>query len=188
MASIDNGPVIPPSFPQFDPIRVRIPIISGEMTIWPAPKETFWEWVEGFPFELHPFAWDYMWVSCDRYRLEIKPHYLKSTWDTFWTDGTGYVTAQALGGLFPFTLGKEVDLLRGIVCTIEVLPDHIRDRAPKTAEKIEQIHAILKTREPPSVTEGRPPLAGWRRTVSEAVWRRKLRRLLRAANGGASSR
>ena len=43
----ESGPVIPQIFPTLDPLRVRIPIVASEMTIWPGPKETFWEWVEG---------------------------------------------------------------------------------------------------------------------------------------------
>jgi len=123
------------TMPIFESVRVRMPIVGDDMTIWPEPKETFWDWVAGFPFEIHPFAWDYLWISCDGHQVEIKPHYLASTWDTFWTDGQGYVTANALGGLFPFMLGKEVDLLKGIVSTLEALPPLLVDTTPTTPRR-----------------------------------------------------
>ena len=188
--SVESGPVRPPIFPAFDWIRVRIPIVANEMTIWPGPKETYWEWVEGFPLEFHPFAWDYLWIRCDGYEVEIEPHYAKSTWDTFWTNGSGYVKADALRGLFPFTLGKEVDLLKGVVATLEALPPLIAESRPDDAAKIQQIHGILKTREAryaigPDPSEG---LSSLRRSASEMVWRRKLKRLTRNLDDGASRR
>lgn len=175
----DATPVLPPIFPSFDWIRIKMPIVANEKTIWPGPKETYWQWVEGFPFELHPFAWDYLWIRCDGYEVQIEPHYLDSTWDTFWTNGSGHVRADALRGLFPFTLGKQVDLLKGIVATLEALPPLLADRDPDDATKIQQIHGILKTREAssaigPAVAED---LSSLRRRASDAVWRWKLRRL-----------
>jgi hypothetical protein len=180
--STSTSAVLPPSFPDFDWIRIRTPIVANEMTIWPAPKETYLEWAEGFPFELHFFAWDYLWIRCDGYEVEIKPHYLDSTWDTFWTGGTGYVRASALGGLFPWTLGKEVDLLKGIVSTLEALPPLIAATRPDDATKIEHIHGILKTREfrtaiGPDQSQG---LSSLRRYAADRIWRRKVKRLLRS--------
>lgn len=178
LPSNEPGPVLAPIFPTFDWIRIRMPIVGNEKTIWPAPKETRWQWVEGFPFELHPFAWDYMWIRCDGYEVQIEPHYVDSTWDTFWTNGSGHVRADALRGLFPWTLGNQVDLLKGIVATLEVLPALIADRSPDDATKIQQIHGILKTRDAstavgPDAAEGMSRL---RRSASEFVWKRKLRR------------
>ena len=194
MTTIDNtvwtqeGPVLPPIFPSFDWIRTRMPIVANEMTIWPGPKETRWEWIEGFPYELHPFAWDYLWIRCDGYQVQIEPHYLKSTWDTFWTNGSGHVRADALRGLFPFTLGKQVDLLKGIVATLEALPPLIADRNPDDATKIQQIHGILKTRDAATAigidpAEGMSPL---RRSASDFIWRRKLKRLQSGAEDSGS--
>ena len=142
---IKSRPVLPPIFEAFDWIRVRMPIVPWEMTIRPGAKATYWEWVKGFPFEFHPFAWDYLWIRCDGYQVEIEPHYAKSTWDTFWTNGSGYVKADALRGLFPFTLGDEVNLLKGIVKTLEALPPLIAERNPEDATKIGRIHDTLKT-------------------------------------------
>jgi hypothetical protein len=185
----ESGPVIPPIFPTFQWIRIQMPIVAGEKTIWPGPKETRWEWVKGFPLELHPFAWDYLWICCDGYQVQIEPHYLESTWDTFWTNGSGHVKADALRGLFPFTLGKQVDLLKGIVATLEALPPLIANRSPDDATKIQQIHGILKTREAskaigPDPAEG---ISSLRRSVSEFVWRRKLKRLSFDSEDGGSS-
>ena len=118
-----------------------------------------------------------MWISCDGYSVKIQPHYVDSTWDTFWTDAVGKVTAQALGGLFPFTLGKQVELLQGIVATLEVLPDKIRATDPSAAKAIEEIYATLKAREASPAAQ--PVVSGMRRRLSEALWRRKLSRLLR---------
>jgi hypothetical protein len=188
--STRNVPVVPPIFPTFDWIRVRIPITSEDMTIWPGPKETTWEWIIGFPLELHPFAWDHLWISCDGYEVEIEPHYSESTWDSFWTNGSGHVRADAFGGLFPFTLGKQVDLLEGIVSTLEALPPLVADHNPDDATKIQQIHGILKAQDRmsaigPDPTEGMSIL---RRSACDLVWRRKTRRVTRNSSGGASSR
>jgi hypothetical protein len=89
------------------------------------------------------------------------------------------VKADALRGLFPWTLGNQVDLLQGIVATLEALPPLIADRYPDDATKIQQIHGILKTRDAktavgPDAAEG---LSSFRRSASEFVWKRKLRRL-----------
>ena len=187
---IKSGPVLPPIFEAFDWIRVRMPIDAWEMTIRPGPKETYWEWVKGFPFEFHPFAWDYLWIRCDGYQVEIEPHYAKSTWDTFWTNGSGYVKADALRGLFPFTLGDEVNLLKGIVMTLEALPPLIAVRNPEDATKIERIHDILKTREVQNATGPDPGagLSSLRRSASEFVWRRKLKSLTQNSDSGESRR
>ena len=40
MTPVESGPVIPPSFPGFEPIRVRMPLVADKMTIWPGPKES----------------------------------------------------------------------------------------------------------------------------------------------------
>jgi len=181
--------VLPPIFPSFDWLRVRIPIVAEDMTIWPGPKETKWDWIVGFPFELHPFAWDHLWISCDGYEVEIEPHYSESTWDSFWTNGIGHVRADALGGLFPFTLGNQVDLLKGMVSTLEALPPLVADQNPDDATKIQQIHGILKTRDAMTAT-GPDPTEGMfslRRSASEFIWRRKVRRLTRKPGGGTSS-
>ena len=171
----------PPSFPPVDWIRIRMPLVAEKMTIWPGPKETDWDWVVGFPLELHPFAWDYLRISCDGDRVEIEPHYTESTWDTFWTNETGHVTAQAYGGLFPFTLGDQVDLLEGIVATLAVLPALIVDDHPNDAARIQQIHDIL-TGQAMSTAIGEDPTVGMsflRRAACDFVWRRKLWRLRR---------
>lgn len=171
--------VIPPTFPTFEWIRIQMPIVAGEKTIWPGPKETRWDWVKGFPLELHPFAWDYLRICCDGYQVQIEPHYLESTWDTFWTNSSGHVKADALRGLFPFTLGRQVDLLKGIVATLEALPPLIEGHSPEDATKIEQIQRILKKRKA-STSIGPDPAEGIssvRRSASEFVWRRKLKRL-----------
>ncbi len=169
---IQSQPVLPPIFPTIDWIRIQMPIIADEKTIWPRPKETTREWVIGFPFELHPFAWDYLWICCDGYSVQIEPHYLDSTWDTFWTNGSGHVTADALRGLFPFTLGKQVDLLEGIVATLDALPPLIVNKNSDDATKIQQIHGILKTRDVslavgPDAAEG---MSSLRRSACDFIW------------------
>ena len=129
----------------------------------------------GFPLELRPLAWDYLWVSSDGARLEIRPHYVFSTWDTFWTEPTGRVTAQALGGLFPFTLGKEAELLRGIVSVLDVLPELVHDRWPAESEKLQEIYLVLREQEEPDPLLGpRPALGRLRGGVAGALWRWKL--------------
>jgi hypothetical protein len=165
-----------------------MPIVGDEMTIWPGPKATTWEWILGFPLELHPFAWDFLRVRCNGYQVEIQPHYSESTWDTFWTNGSGHVTAQAMGGLFPYTLGDQVDLLRGIVATLAALPALIAGDSPDDATKILQIHGILKTQESSSAIGSDPAedMSFLRRSASNFVWRRKLRRIARDPNDGDS--
>ena len=176
----------PSGFQEFGWIRIRMPLIADDMTIWPGPKETYWDWVVGFPLEIHPFAWDYLRISCDGNQVEIQPHYLESTWDTFWTNESGHVTAHAMGGLFPYTLGEQVDLLKGIVATLADLPALIVDDNPDDAEKIQKIHDILVSQSPltaigPDPAEG---MSFLRRSASDFVWRRKLRRLIRRRDDG----
>ncbi len=186
----EGDPVVPPIFDELDSIRVEMPIVGEEMTIWPGPKATTWEWILGFPLELHPFAWDYLLISCDGYQVEIQPHYSESTWDTFWTNGSGYVTAHAMGGLFPFTLGEQVDLLEGMVTTLAALPALIVDDNPDAATRIQQIHGILKTQESSSAI-GTDPAEGMfflRRAASDFIWRRKVRRVIRDRNDGEPRR
>lgn len=171
----------PPPFPKLDSIRIRMPLVGEEMVIWPGPKETYWDWVVGFPLEFHPFAWDYLMISCDQIQVEIQPHYVESTWDTFWANESGYVTAHALGGLFPFTLGEQVDLLKGVVATLAALPALIVDDNPDDADRIQEIHDILVGQDP-SAAVGPDPIEGMsflRRSASDFVWRRKLRRVIR---------
>jgi hypothetical protein len=178
----------PSTFPSFQPVRVRMPIEGGVKTIWPEPKQTRWEWAVGFPLEIHPFAWDYLWLSCDGHEVRIKPHYLDSTWDTFWTDTTGHVRAVGLAGLFPFTLGNQVDLLEGIIATLGVLPNKVASTDPDTAQKIAEIHLILtKLPEKPLQLDPKPNMSKLRRRTSVAFWNRKVRRLSGPANGDAAT-
>jgi hypothetical protein len=166
---------MPPDFPKIAPLRVRIPISHGQMTVWPGPAATRLDWLAGFPFELRPMAWDYLWISSDGVRLEIKPHYFFSTWDTFWTEPNGQVTAQALGGLFPFTLGKEAELLRGIVSVLEVLPDRVSAENPESSDKLREIFHQLREQEEPDPLEGpRPRLGRVRSRGADALWKWKL--------------
>jgi hypothetical protein len=93
-----------------------------------------------------------------------------------------------MGGLFPFTLGKQVDLLKGIVATLEALAPLIADYSSDDAAKVQQIHGILKTRNGsgaigPDPTEG---MSSLRRSASNFVWRRKLKRLARNSDDGES--
>ena len=158
-----------------------MPLIGDEMTIWPGPKETYWDWVAGFPLEIHPFAWDYLRIRCEENQVENQPHYLESTWDTFWTNESGHVTAQAMGGLFPYTLGEQVDLLEGIVATLAVLPALIVDENPGDADRIQNIHDILVAQDALTAIGPDPAedMSFLRRSASDFVWRRKLRRLIR---------
>ncbi|MCG8588279.1 MAG: hypothetical protein MJE66_03235 [Proteobacteria bacterium] len=163
------------AFPSFDPVRVRLPIRSDDLTIWPGPPETPWDWLAGFPLELRPLAWDYLWVSSDGGRLEIRPHYFFSTWDTFWTEPDGRVTAQALGGLFPFTLGEQARLLEGILSILGVLPKFIEGNHPETAEKLRHIEGHLQALDEPERLAMPPEQLGRvRRGCSQVVWRWKL--------------
>jgi len=171
-------------FPSFEPVRVRIPLRSGDWTIWPDEPQTSSQWLLGHPLELSPMRWDFVAVGCDGERLEIQPHYLKSTWDTFWTDAEGCVEVHALGGLFPVTLGRQPDLLRGIRSVLAVLPEYLDPEHPEVARNIEWIERLLfglecrictlslEERGPQLVRpEGRTRV---RSAVSERIWRLKM--------------
>lgn len=173
MASAE--PAIPP-FPSFARAKVVMPIDGDKLTLWPQKREKWWEKVLGFPFELRFFAKDYLWISSNGNRIEIQPHYLESTFDTFWIDTRGAVAAQALGGLFPFTLGKQKQLLKGIVATLAAMPSRLKPKDDAVAGMIREIHAQLAKRSEPEATGGaRAPLGRLRSAASNWVWERKLR-------------
>ena len=139
------------SFEPFGETRIVLPIEAAKYAIWPEAEQTTGEWALGHPLELRPFCWDYLDISCSPQQLKIQPHYDKSTWDTFVVDPTGSVEANAFGGAFPFTLGRQPDLLAGIVSVLTALPPLISDT--QTAQKIErlaqylgQISVVLKSR------------------------------------------
>jgi hypothetical protein len=129
-------------FPEVAAQRVKISLTAHGFTIWPGPEpQTIPEFVIGFPLEFHPFAWDYLVLSCDGARVEIRPHYDMSTLDTFWIDGTGLVTCQALLGLFPFTIGSQPELLDGLCTT---MAEAAKLMAPGPAGKVGAIVAHLQ--------------------------------------------
>jgi len=171
-------------FPSFERVRARIPLRSGDWTIWPDDPQSTSQWAVGHPLELRPWRWDFVHVSCDGERLEIQPHYLKSTWDTFWTDPDGCVEVQALGGLFPITLGRQPNLIRGIRSVLEVLPEYVAPAHPEAAEKIEWIAKLLCGLECGvcvlSIDERgpripvRPDRPSVRARAAERVWRLKM--------------
>ena len=134
MATAQQGP-----FERFREIHIVLPLDSACYTIWPEAEQTQAEWAIGHPLELRPFRWDFLDISCDSQQLKIQPHYDKSTWDTFFIDPTGKVKVTAFGGLFPITLGRQADLLKGIVSVLKILPDKIRKEHPVIAQQIDQI-------------------------------------------------
>jgi uncharacterized protein YbdZ (MbtH family) len=129
------------SFDSFVETRIVLPIEAANYAIWPEAEQTTAEWVLGHPLELRPFCLDYLDISCSLQQLKIQPHYDKSTWDTFVVDPTGRVEATAFGGAFPFTLGRQPDLLAGIVAVLKALPPLISD--PQTAQKIDRLARYL---------------------------------------------
>jgi hypothetical protein len=180
--------VTPLPFPPLDSLKVRLPIASKEWTIWPGPPESREGFVIGFPLELHPFAWDYVRISCDGRSVELEPHYRESSFDTFWVDGRGHVTCHALGGLFPFTLGRQPDLLDGLRVTLKALPPLVAPRHPQAAEAIAEIAErlgaiVLELRKIPEeqllreVEEARARArTTWRGRRAEAFWLAKRER------------
>lgn len=171
-------------FPSFARVRVKIPLRSGDWTIWPDTLQNQKEWFIGHPLELRPMRWDFLHVACDGQRVEIQPHYTLSTWDTFWTDQEGCVEVQALGGLFPITLGRQPELIKGIRSVLEKLPELLTATHPDTAGKIEWIHQLLFGLEcrictlpveerGPQVPRG-SARASVRATLSRGVWRAKM--------------
>jgi len=182
------GAVTPLPFPPLDSLKVRLPIASKEWTIWPGPPESREGFVIGFPLELHPFAWDYVRISCDGRSVELEPHYRESSFDTFWVDGRGHVTCHALGGLFPFTLGRQPDLLDGLRVTLKALPPLVAPRHPQAAEAIAEIAErlgaiVLELRKIPEeqllreVEEARARArTTWRGRRAEAFWLAKRER------------
>lgn len=130
-------------FPELHSLKVRVPLESKDWTIWPGPPAGWRDFVVGFPLELHPFAWDYIRLRSDRARVELQPHYSESSFDTFWVDTSGHVTCHALGGLFPFTLGRQPELLDGLRTTLEALPPLVEPSDPAAAKTIAEIAARL---------------------------------------------
>ena len=181
LESLAAVPIVIPDIPPIAPFRrvkVVMPIQGEDMTLWPQKREAWWERILGSPFELRFFARDFMKISCDGFRVKIEPHYLESTFDTFWVDARGIVKAQALCGFFPFTLGDQKKLLRGLVVTLGAVPAHLR-RKPEhagTARLIEGIHRQLdEIEEQPVPHEERPQLGSLRAALCARVWKHKLR-------------
>lgn len=181
-----SGPGVQIQYPTLAALSIRIPLESAKWTIYPSPSETWQDFVVGFPLELHPFAWDYLVIASDATAVEVKPHYSKSTFDTFWVDTTGEITCQAYGGLFPFTLGHQPDLLDGLRKTVEVLPPRVADpdaarSLEEIAERLGKLVQALRTFGPTSLQRERyqQQLERVRMTlrgrISERVWRTKAR-------------
>jgi hypothetical protein len=168
-------------FPSFESVRVRFPLRSGSWTIWPDAPQNRWQWFVGHPLELAPMRLDFLDVLCDGDRLAIKPHYLESTWDTFFTDEDGCVEVQALGGLFPVTLGQQPELIAGIRKVLEALPPYL---PPEPARKIEWISKLLFGAECRACvmsiearSERVPAISGLRSlqaSIASGVWRAKM--------------
>jgi hypothetical protein len=151
-----------------------MPIQGQDMTLWPEKRESWWERALGSPFELRFFARDFLTISCDGCRVEIQPHYFESTFDTFWVDTRGVVRAQALGGLFPFTLGKQKKLLRGLVVTLGAVARRLLSKDEEVALLVRAIHAYLREQSEP---DSEPPRLGvWRAALANRLWAHKLRR------------
>ena len=169
-------------FPSFERLRVQFPLRSGQWTIWPDEPQNQGQWFIGHPLELRPMRWDFLDVACDGDRLEIKPHYLKSTWDTFWTGEDGCVEVQALGGLFPVTLGRQPELIAGIREVILALGEYLKDQHADVAKKLLFIERLLFGAECRACTlsveaRGGPVPGGprsMRASASRAVWRLKM--------------
>jgi hypothetical protein len=171
--------------PRFRRVRIRTPIQSADWTIWPDVRQGFWEWVLGHPFELAPFRHDFLDVSCDG-RVKIKPHYDKSTWDTFWVDRTGQVEVEAFGGLFPVTLGAQPRLLEGILTMLAMLPGQVPSARPAVARNIEdaiklliEAKTALESAPPapwPPILECSPGQSRLRAACARRLWRWKLRK------------
>jgi hypothetical protein len=169
------NPPIPP-FPKFERVKVVMPIDGDKLTLWPQKREKWWEKLLGFPFELRPLAKDYLWISCNGEHVQIEPHYLESTFDTFWVDVRGVVKAQALWGLFPFTLGKQKQLLMGVVATLAAVPKRLKKKDEALAPTIECIQRYLASLRERAVPETQPlPMSKLRTTASARVWEAKLR-------------
>jgi len=176
------------SFPRLEALDVRMPLESKDWTIWPRASESHWDYVRGFPLELHPFAWDYLVASCDCRRVELKPHYLESSFDTFWIDTSGHVTCHALAGLFPFTLGRQPELLEGLRKTLEAVAARVQPDDPDAAKTIREIAAqldalVLALREIPKEVLQRELEEEWSRArttrrgrAAEAFWLAKRAR------------
>lgn len=181
--------VLSPAFPEIPRIRVRMHIHAKDMTIWPASQqpEPRRDWWTGFPLELRPCAWDYLEVRCDGQRLTIEPHYRQSTFDTFTIDSRGTVCATALGGLFPFTLGHEIQLLDGIVATLEALPEFLSEGDLDLAPRLREIHWKLKVAEAQNPPPCRIRLRSAHHKIATAHWRAKQRRARRAAEKRVAS-
>jgi hypothetical protein len=186
------GGVVASPFPRLVRLRVRIPLRSDEWTIWPAQPETKRDFVVGFPLELHPFAWDYLHIASDGASVRIEPHYRESSFDMFRVDTRGHVTCHALGGLFPFTLGRQPELLEGLRVTVLGLPRLVAPSNPAAAITLqslaERLAAILlELRKVPEeelhreldlhVQRHRATVGG---RLAHALWRRKLPRAARA--------
>jgi hypothetical protein len=175
----------PARLPSFRRVNIETPIQSADWTIWPDARQDFWQWVLGHPLELAPFRYDFVHISSDG-RVQIEPHYDKSTWDTFWVDRTGRVEAQAFGGLFPITLGAQPRLLEGILRTLTELPEQVRSLEPDVAAAMEGAIKLLTEAKAalesapsgpwPPILEVPPGTGRLRAAVSRRLWRRKLGR------------
>ena len=108
----------------------------------------------------------------------MKPHYLESSFDTFWVDTRGHVTCHALGGLFPFTLGRQPELLAGLCKTLKAVASQLAPSDPVAARTIEGIAEQLGAL---GIELGKVPPEDLRRELEEAWKRARATRRGRAA-------
>jgi hypothetical protein len=185
------------TFPEFDEFRLELPLRGRDYAIWPDERQTHAQWVIGHPLELRPCRWDFLDMSCKRHELTIKPHYDKSTWDTFWIDTGGSVRANGLGRLFPWTMGQQAKLLNGVISVLGEVAKAIRTRDPELAATVDRVAEILAgvvdrivQMMGPVALEGPPaPLdpgqqTGLRNRLAARFWRWKLTER-RCRRGGA---
>ena len=128
-------------YPALAALRVDVPFVLDDWAIVPAGQ--------GHPVPppgLNLVAsGEYFILSSDGQEVCLEPHYLIGAWDDFYVDAAGHVRVIALGGVFPFTLGKQAKLLAGVVALVRAAVDWARVAAPGAADTIQEIARRLET-------------------------------------------
>ena len=138
-------------FPTFGPLTITIPLRGQYWTIYPDDEHTKVQYELGHPLEGKLFQEDYVEVECMPTLYTLRPHYELSSFDTFRVDTSGRVTANALHGFFPETLGDEtaegrLKLLEGICSVTRALPARIphAPEAPLIETLASQLDGLLQ--------------------------------------------
>jgi hypothetical protein len=78
-------------------------------------------------------------VESDGSTVHLSPHYERSSWDDFYVDAQGRISATGLGGWFPITLGNEADNRAGLVAVLRAAAQAVGKEDPGVAAALAEM-------------------------------------------------